>query len=187
MTEVASLSARIETVFTEIARTRMAGIPVMNPALAVAMRGLHRFGGYWTGILVTPWFMNLVMLPVEPDGAARRVGDKTGLSLPSGRYEGIWGYEEGIGDYWSCSLFSPMFEFADQETAVATADTALAALMTPAGVPQRAEVHMAMIWNGDTAAPEPRAPEPGAAAPAPSAALSRRALFGLRPDEGAEA
>jgi [NiFe] hydrogenase assembly HybE family chaperone len=186
MTDADAIAARIETVFVDIARTRMAGVPVMNPALGVSMRGLHRFGPHWTGVLVTPWFMNLIMLPVEADGVARRVGDKTSLSLPSGRYDGIWGYEEGIGGYWSCSLFSPMFEFAEQETAVATADAALAEIMAAAGEPERAEVRMSIIWSGSLADPETSKPAREAARP-PSPDLSRRALFGLRPDEEAGA
>ena len=171
MTDAPALSARIEGTFTRIAATRMAGVPVMNPALSVAMRGLRRHGGHWVGVLVTPWFMNLLLLPVADDGA-RRVGEKTALALPSGGYEGIWGHEDALGGYWSCSLFSPMFDFADQETAVATADAALAEIMTVAKGTVAAAAGgdgMALIWAGTPPAPPPARTEP----------LSRRALFGL--------
>ncbi|MEC4590957.1 MULTISPECIES: [NiFe]-hydrogenase assembly chaperone HybE [Nitrospirillum] len=170
MTDAPALSARIETAFARIAVTRMAGVPVMNPALSVAMRGVHRHGGHWVGVLVTPWFMNLLLLPVAEEGP-RQVGAKTALALPSGRYEGIWGHEDDLGGYWSCSLFSPMFDFADQETAVATADAALAEIMA-VPEPDADDDGMATIWAGNPAVPPPAKTEP---APPPS----RRALFGL--------
>ncbi|MEA1672088.1 [NiFe]-hydrogenase assembly chaperone HybE [Nitrospirillum sp. BR 11163] len=170
MTDASALSARIEATFVRIAETRMVGVPVMNPALAVAMRGLHRHGGHWVGVLVTPWFMNLLLLPVADHGA-RRVGEKAALALPSGGYEGIWGHEDELGGYWSCSLFSPMFDFADQETAAATADAALTEIMAVPGT-DADDDGMAMIWAGNPGPSDPVRAEP-------AAPPTRRALFGL--------
>ena len=153
------LGARIEAVFAEIARTRMQGVPVLHPGLGVAMRGLQAHGEGRIGVLVTPWFMNLLVFPATDP--ASRVGEKRVLALPSGGYEAIWAHEEALGGYWAVSLFSPMFEFADMEAAIATADAALAEILTAPAPP-----------------PEP-APAPSLQKP-----LSRRALFG-RPPEGA--
>ncbi|MEA1648455.1 [NiFe]-hydrogenase assembly chaperone HybE [Nitrospirillum sp. BR 11164] len=174
MTDALALSTRIEAAFARIAVTRMAGVPVMNPALSVALRGLHRHCGHWVGVLVTPWFMNLLLVPVA-DEAPRRVGEKAALALPSGSYEAIWGREDELGGYWSCSLFSPMFDFVDQETAIATADAALMEIMAmpEAGTgDDPGDDGMAMIWAGNPSAPPPARPEP-------SPPLSRRALFRL--------
>ncbi|MCP3867031.1 MAG: [NiFe]-hydrogenase assembly chaperone HybE [Gammaproteobacteria bacterium] len=41
----------------------------------------------------------------------------------------ILGDEKGIGQYMSCSLYSPVFEFADQQMAVATAEAVMEGLM----------------------------------------------------------
>jgi len=69
---VADLVAR----FDDIARTRMVGVPLLNPALQVEAVGftLQAEGegelagaGVAVGILVTPWFMNLVRLPLRRD------------------------------------------------------------------------------------------------------------------------
>jgi [NiFe] hydrogenase assembly HybE family chaperone len=147
-----ALEAGILAAFTHIARVRMAGIPLLNPALDVAMRGLQSHEPWQLGILVTPWFMNLLAFPAEAE--TRRVGTKMPLALPSGSYEAIWSHEEALGGYWAVSLFSPMDDFADMATAIATADAALAEIMTM---------------------PEP---EP-APAPKPQPAVSRRALFRL--------
>lgn len=124
-----------EAAFTAIAETRMRGLPVMNPALSVAARGFRRLGAHRIGVLATPWFMNAIALPDPPDGEKRRVGAKATLTLPSGGYEFVWGIEEGIGGFWSCSLFSPMFEFKDWDAARAAAEAALVALTTPEDAP----------------------------------------------------
>ncbi len=151
----APLDARLVALFEHIAQTRMAGVPVVNDALGVALRGWRDFGPYALGMLVTPWFMNLVAFPQGEAPRGTRVGDKAHLALPSGAYEAIWAYEEAVGGYWTVSLFSPMFEFDSMEAAMATADAALEEIM---------------------AEPEP------APAPAPekrAVPVSRRALFRL--------
>ena len=124
------LRQKLETVFRRIERDRMRGLPILNPALRVTAVGFREWEGRCLGILVTPWFMNLVLLPGEGEGwQALRVGDKQLHRLPSGPYEFILGEEPDIGRYQMCSLFSPVLEFADQETAEATAEAAMAALM----------------------------------------------------------
>jgi [NiFe] hydrogenase assembly HybE family chaperone len=134
-TEVASQadpSARIERVFGEVHATRMRGLPFLNPALRVEAVGFRRWDGRWLGVLVTPWFMNLVLLPDAPAAWRHvRYGDSVSYALPAGVFEFISAREPALGDYQSCSLFSPVFEFADQDGARATARAALAALFDP--------------------------------------------------------
>lgn len=75
--------------------------------------------------------MNLMRLP--DDTLASSTEPEPGehiLSFPSGSYTFVTGHESVIGDYQSCSLFSPMFEFADQDAAVQTAQAIMAALLT---------------------------------------------------------
>ena len=87
--------------------------------------GLRRLADEWLCILVTPWFMNVMLLPASTDDGAEpkaatpgAVGSKALVAFPAGRFETIRGYEAGIGHYRMCSLFSPMHEFADHENAV---------------------------------------------------------------------
>lgn len=126
------LSEGLERVFAHIQATRMRGLPILNPVLDVEAVGMRLWHGHCLGVLITPWFMNLMLLPNEgddwsdlPPGAARQ------HVFPSGRYEFIVGEEAGIGRYQMCSLFSPVFEFADQAAAVATAEAVMEALMSP--------------------------------------------------------
>jgi [NiFe] hydrogenase assembly HybE family chaperone len=84
-------------------------------------------------VMVTPWFMNLMLVPRDPAAwTPLRMGAKRKYALPAGEYEFIGGDDPAIGEYQMCSLFSPMFDFADMETATLTAKLALDALLDPA-------------------------------------------------------
>lgn len=127
-----ALSRRLEAVFESIARGRMRGLAVMNNALRVEAVGFCRWQEDWIGVLVTPWFMNAMLLPgAEGAWAPAAVGAVREHRLPSGTYAFIRGREPELGEYESCSLFSPMFQFETQEAARATAQAALQALLRP--------------------------------------------------------
>lgn len=133
MDGVETLRLALEQMFEQIHRHRMWGLPVLNPRLQVQVVGLRRWRGDWLGVLVTPWVMSLIALPrrdrVHEIGA---VGSGRVRDFPSGAYEFIAGDQPGIGPYETCSLFSPMHVFSDQEAAVATAWEVMALLIKPA-------------------------------------------------------
>ena len=119
--------------FQGIADTRMRGLPFLNQQLVVEAVGFSaQIAGENAatgvlGILITPWFMNLVWLP-ENTGTILAQG-ASGEHQFGGQCLSFIGAEgEGIGGYESCSLFSPMFEFADQDAARQTAEQVLALL-----------------------------------------------------------
>jgi [NiFe] hydrogenase assembly HybE family chaperone len=58
-------SPRLEAAFVRIQRDAMAGVPMLHPALRVQALGFARWEGHWLGALVTPWFLNLVLVPGE--------------------------------------------------------------------------------------------------------------------------
>ena len=124
MSRVDQLAAHFEGV-----ASTMAELPIYNAALSVAVTDFEAHGEAQIGVLVTPWCMNLVILPSpEAVNTPRLVGVKTMEALPSGQYEFIWGELEGLGFYQSCSLFSPMFEFESQAVALDTANEVMKAL-----------------------------------------------------------
>jgi [NiFe] hydrogenase assembly HybE family chaperone len=142
-----ALAARVQGLveaFAFIGRTRMAGVPVLNPALHVQAVGfaaqMHaglEVGGA-LGILVTPWFMNLIWL-AAPHAAMAPVGDTTLRVIGGQALEFIAAHDEATGAYELCSLYSPMFEFHDQATACATAEAVLDTLRqraVPVAVPR---------------------------------------------------
>ena len=132
ITDPAAAAGRLETAFKAILDERMQDVPIVNPALAVEAVGLREWQGHWLGALVTPWFINLVVLPGS--GTWRAVPDRDSVwyAFPSGRFEFIAGSEPGLGPYHACSLFSPVQEFGDHETARETARVALESLFDPA-------------------------------------------------------
>lgn len=118
--------ADLVALFDGIARTRMAGVPVSNPALRVEAIGFASQAGddgvgVGAGILVTPWFMNLVRLPLHHDPRTADVGRMQRHAVGTQAFGFIGAHEAAIGAFAACSLFSPMFEFADQAAARATA------------------------------------------------------------------
>lgn len=123
---------RLEAVFRDIAATRMQGVPLLHPGLQVQAVGFapEPEGSSALGVLVTPWFMNLMRLPLdaaEPLGPGQVCSQRIGAH----RLSFIGAHEAAFGPYAMCSLASPMFEFADQNAAVATAHEVLAQLRQP--------------------------------------------------------
>lgn len=107
----------------------MAGLPVYNEKLAVGATPFLPLEDSWLGIIVTPWCMNIVLLPNEESHQNELcMGAKFCQQLPSGQYEFIRAHHQTMGDYATCSVFSPMFEFTSQTMALQTADEVLAAL-----------------------------------------------------------
>jgi len=180
----AALQQRVDALTRHFARVqteRMAGIPLLNLALSVEAVGFE-----WAaqaepdnppvaeGVLITPWFMSLVRLPLAVLPHGNRVGHSTVRQFGCERFDFIGGHDEAIGYHESCALFSPMTGFTTQDLA---RDTALAslALVRPAVAP-----------------PSPATPgAPAALAtpaePAPPMPARRSFLLGGRSRQGAVA
>lgn len=158
-----ALGADLERRYREIAERSMRDLPVYNPALRVEVVGFHDDGARVIGIVVTPWFMNVVVAasPLGPALVPLPMGATVTHELPSGTYDFVVGEFGDFGRLDSLSLFSPMFVFDDPEVALATAEAAMAELI--------------------------RAPEPETAAPPAPKALDRRALLFGRRSSGEEA
>ncbi|HMW23802.1 MAG TPA: [NiFe]-hydrogenase assembly chaperone HybE [Burkholderiaceae bacterium] len=182
----------LERSFRHIASTRMAGVPVLHAALqvrAVGFAALPDEPGWLCGVLVTPWFMNLLRLPLEPlvdPTAAAAAGcldvgrDAPRVVFPSGGGQPlhfVGAQEDRLGHYEQCSLYSPMFHFADQAAAVATAAEVMKLLRNPprADDPARAPTSPPSAPPPATRPPDAEEPRParrgflfGRGAPAPS-------------------
>ena len=161
------LDARVRALvalYRDIAVTRMRGLPLLNPALQVQGVGFELVSATAAGpagalppsgaqavaapeqaaavgILITPWFMNLVWLPLQRLDAATHVGSKMTRHVGQECFEFIGAHEDGFGGYEACSLFSPVFEFQSQQAAVETARAVLATLRQPASATAAAPAH----------------------------------------------
>ncbi|HEB93834.1 MAG TPA: [NiFe]-hydrogenase assembly, chaperone, HybE [Gammaproteobacteria bacterium] len=124
------LSQGLERAFRRIQQARMRHMPVINDDLRVEAVGFRSWQGHSLGVMVTPWFMGLMLIPREGDDwSGLRMAEKCIHEFPSGAYEFTVGEEDGIGRFQMCTLFSPMSQFADQQTAVATAEAVLRGLI----------------------------------------------------------
>jgi len=125
-------SPRLAAAFRAIHAERMRGLPFVNPNVRVEAIGFAPWKHYWLGVVLTPWAMNLVLAPRDPAAfRALPAGEKRRCRFPAGAFDFVSVRDETVGDHLSCSLFSPVLEFRDHETARETARLALAALLDP--------------------------------------------------------
>ncbi len=133
---IAALVAFYRRVETE----RMQGLPLLNPALrveAVGFRLAEEDASVAEGVLITPWFMSLLRLPLAVEAHSGRVGRKRILPFGNERFEFIGAHDPELGFHEACALFSPMGGFHHQDPARETAEAALAQLR-PAPAPAAA-------------------------------------------------
>ncbi len=130
MTDLEALTQQIEVVFKRIEIEQMQGIPLLNPALHVQTIGFQRYQERTVGIVITPWLMNLMLLPADgEEWSDLKLGDKTSHRFPANEFRFMVNEIDGIGIYQSHSLYSPMHEFMDQDHAVAAAESFMQTLM----------------------------------------------------------
>ena len=134
-------SALIERFYTKVWREQMHDLPFVNPALAVEAVGFRRVDGDWVGVVITPWFVNVFLLP----GGGQLwqdlpSGEQRGVIFPVGQLDFIADNsldpEAPITAYQYCPLIHPVQHLADQVTAREAAEAALLALFTPPPEPE---------------------------------------------------
>ncbi|HEY9095591.1 MAG TPA: [NiFe]-hydrogenase assembly chaperone HybE [Hydrogenophaga sp.] len=150
--------------FCRVQHERMAGVALLNPALAVAAVGFEwgdaQRGGepdVAEGVLITPWFMSLVRLPARVLPLRHLTGVKFVRDFGSERFDFIGAHDLAVGYHETCALFSPMQGFDHQERALETAREVLALTRPPPTLSTP--------------------PEPTEAVPAAQPLPSRRAFF----------
>ena len=147
----------VEQAFFRVQQERMADVPILNLALSVEAVDFQRWQGHWLGMVVTPWCMSLLLVPGSAEQWVSTGENKRRfVKFPAGDFAFLGGVEPELGEYQSCSLFSPMGQFSNQSQATMTARASLLGLLAPP-VPATA------------ASKEPEEPK-----------LSRRRFFALR-------
>ncbi len=192
----AALQQRVDALTRHFARVqaeRMAGLPLLNPALCVEAVGFE-----WAaqtedeagspavaeGVLVTPWFMSLVRLPLAVLPHGNRVGSRAVRRFGCERFDFIGGHDQVLGFHETCALFSPMNGFSSQALARETALASLALVRPAADAP-------AILPTAAAPATSPTQTHPAATAtptaPVPPMPARRSFLLGGRPRQGAAA
>ncbi len=107
----------------------MRDLPVYNAALQVAAVGFRPFEGGLIGVIVTPWFMNLVRVPAR--GAEVEAGVKREAALPAHRVDLIGARLDGAPPFEFRPIVSPMDDFPSQAQVLLTAGEVMDALFMP--------------------------------------------------------
>ncbi len=169
-----SPSELVEQTYFRVYRERMADVPILNSALSVEAIDFQRWQGHWLGIVVTPWCMSVLLVP---GSAANWVwtgeNKRRFVKFPAGEFAFLGSEETELGEFQSCSLFSPMGRFANQVEAAMTARASMVALLTAPPKPDAPAAE-----SSAAATHTPTAPKAPVAGDRP--ALSRRGFFSLR-------
>ncbi|MEH6469872.1 MAG: [NiFe]-hydrogenase assembly chaperone HybE [Halopseudomonas sp.] len=104
-----------------------------NPSLEVAAVSFQHHHGQQLGVIVTPWFMGLLLLPVEIEGwRDNQTGDAHKETFPAGDFEFTHGWDSKFGAFGSYPLFPSMDEFTDQAAALQMAERVMQQLFVEA-------------------------------------------------------
>lgn len=186
----AALQQRVDALTRHLVRVqteRMAGVPLLNPALCVEVVGFE-----WAaqakadtdaaaapvaeGVLITPWFMSLVRLPLAVLPHGNRVGRSAVRQFGCERFDFIGAHDDAIGFHETCALFSPMDGFTSQALARETAWATLALVRPAATAPTSPVARLDPSAQTHPATPAQAVP------PMPA---RRSFLWGARPRQGA--
>lgn len=118
----------LEEYFGDIYQKHMKSLELCHQSLRVQAVGFQQWEGQWIGVMITPWFMNLMVIPQDeslwPDMKEGK-GHELYLEFPYGVLTFEPRLDADIGKHLVCSLASPMDKFSDQKEAVAVANEVL--------------------------------------------------------------
>ena len=102
----------------QIEKTRMAGLPILNPKLVVRSAGWRRWGNDWIGVVTTPWAVLGIYACGSREGWVDVPADRTRIiELPAGDFPFRAVEDPILGRCLFLSLKSPLLDVGDQETA----------------------------------------------------------------------
>jgi len=175
-TPAVSMEERLEALKAAylVAENAMIGLPVHNAKLKVELVGFRDVAEGYVGVVITPWSMNIALLPKDPGAQPTgAIGATRDVAFPSGVYGFLAARLDDFGALETCNLISPMEDFDDQDIARLTAESALEGLF------EKPEPAPEPVLTGQKTdiAQTPSAPPKDSSTPADP---SRRAFFGRR-------
>jgi [NiFe] hydrogenase assembly HybE family chaperone len=125
---------RVCQAFERIQAERMAGLPLLNEALRVELVGFLDWGDRHVGVLITPWCVNLMVLPQSnSDWRPPEEGVWRYECFPGMELQLLGGQEPDIGIYAFRSLLSPVTGYDNQDSVRAVAREVLKQLLSTPG------------------------------------------------------
>ncbi len=152
MTQLIKDAAQLEQAFVHIEQTRMQGIPILNPRLRVEVVGFQPWEQGNLCVLVTPWFMNLMLFSEdEHEEGDLVVGSKQTIHFPEKDHEMVVNEFEGVGRCLSYAIHSQMGEFEGHDIAIAVAQSFLEVLLAEKdeGEPDPEDARFGRFINGE--------------------------------------
>jgi len=117
---------KLVSVYRDTVRPRMQDLPVYNAALQVEARGFMLRDGQCSGVLITPWCMNLVLLPVDGDSwIGLPPGSRVEAVFPAGTYLLTLSLPAGSEPHLCLTLFTTVLAFPHQDMVRQVADEVL--------------------------------------------------------------
>lgn len=122
---------RVEAAFSRVAEQAMSGLSFSHSSMPVKACGFQVFESQWLGAVVTPWMLSILILP-GPDQVwdRRALSDRIGLKFPYGNLSFIVGELDGLDQYLSSSLMSPLDKNLTVEQAIQLAEDSLRMLLS---------------------------------------------------------
>ncbi len=121
---------RLVAYHREVLETRLAGLPILNPELEVEAVGFGKLAAHELGVLVTPWFINLVLLPGTDRWQDRAQGSRCNIELPGAKVDFTVSHDAELGTTLSAALFGTVTDFPDQAMAREVAAETLRLLLS---------------------------------------------------------
>lgn len=121
----------VQAAFEAIAERSMRDLPFLHPNMPVYVSEFTLFEGQWIGCVVTPWMLSALIFP-GPDQLwpKRKVSEKIGLTMPYGTMTFTVGELEGVSQYLTCSLMSPLDHKLQPEQGVQLANDCVRMLLS---------------------------------------------------------
>ncbi|WP_455205978.1 [NiFe]-hydrogenase assembly chaperone HybE [Kaarinaea lacus] len=121
---------QLEQRFKQIGNERLVGLPIYNDSLVVEAIEFQPCGDDSIGALVTPWFINIMLMPKSDNSwQARSLGERINYELPGGEQEFMLGEDEVVGRYLFRTVASPTHCYHSQEAARSAAQKSLQTLL----------------------------------------------------------
>ncbi|MEQ4922692.1 hydrogenase-2 assembly chaperone [Proteus hauseri] len=117
---------QLEAFFCEVAEKEMKNLPFFREGVPVKAGSFSLFEKQWIGTVLTPWMLELVVLPgPSQEWPRRKVGERIALELPCGQVKFVVGELAGGIQYLACSLMSPLDRHLKGEQAVELAENSV--------------------------------------------------------------
>ncbi len=118
----------LEALYQEVYQDKMQGMPICNEQINVEAVDFQLYQDQWLGVLVTPWFTNLLIIRQKgqdwPELKLAK-GNEQFFSFPAGEIKFTPRFEPELGTYFCCSLVSPMNEVSSHQQAIIDAKQAM--------------------------------------------------------------